>query len=227
MVDRRSTIASHLRDALRVYVLTDRSVSRSRAETDVVREAIAGGATAIQLRWKDGPLWEAVEIGRRLRDICDGENVLFVVNDRVDLALALDADGVHVGEDDLPVREVRKLVGSRMIVGYSPPTLVEAVQAERAGADYLGVGPVFGTSTKADAGRAVGTDRIRDVAASVRIPVVGIGGIGSENAGAVIAAGAAGVAVISAVVAQDDIAAASRTLRQAVDAALDEASGTT
>jgi thiamine-phosphate pyrophosphorylase len=221
----RSDLARTLADSLRLYVLTDRALARGRFEVDVARDAIAGGATAIQLRWKDGPLWEAMEIGRQLRTLCRQASVLFVVNDRVDLALALEADGVHLGEHDLPVREARRLVDDRMIIGFSPATLVEAVQAQRAGADYLGVGPIFATWTKHDAGVPVGTERIRDVTRSVGVPVVGIGGITAGNAGAVIEAGAAGVAVISAVVARDDVVAATRELRQAVDHARSTAAG--
>jgi thiamine-phosphate pyrophosphorylase len=221
----RSELTRTLVDSLRVYVLTDRALARGRIEVGVARDAISGGATAIQLRWKNGPLWEAVEIGRQLRRLCHEANVLFVVNDRVDLALALDADGVHLGEHDLPVREARRLVKDRMLIGFSPATLVEAVQARRAGADYLGVGPIFATRTKDDAGVPVGVERIRDVTRSVGLPVVGIGGITAGNAGSVIEAGAAGVAVISAVVAQDDVVAAARALRQAVDQARPTAAG--
>jgi thiamine-phosphate pyrophosphorylase len=219
MTDRRAYWLPRLSDALAVYVLSDRKLSRGRSEVDIVRAAIEGGASAIQLRWKEGPLWEAVEVARSLRDLCASRNVLFVVNDRVDLALAVDADAVHVGEDDLPVAETRRVVGDSMIVGYSPPTLVEAIQAARSGADYLGVGPVYGTTTKEDAGVAVGVDRIRDVRGSVNVPIVGIGGINASNAGAVIDAGADGVAVISSVVAQENVETAARELRRAVDGA--------
>lgn len=209
-----------LRQALRVYVLTDRGLSRGRSEAEIVRAALAGGATAIQLRWKTGPLREAVRAGRELQALCRQAGALFVVNDRVDLALALDADGVHLGVDDLPVEEARRLAGDRLVIGFSPSTLEEALDAERAGADYLGVGPVYGTATKADAGPAVGTGHVRAIARAVSIPIVGIGGITAANARAVIEAGAAGVAVISAVVAADDPRAAAAALRAVVDEAL-------
>jgi thiamine-phosphate pyrophosphorylase len=209
-----------LNDALAVYVLTDRALSKGRSEIEVVQDAIAGGATAIQLRWKEPSMRGAVEIARELKRICAEHDVLFVVNDRVDLALAVEADGVHIGEDDLPVAETRKIVGDRMIIGYSPPTIEEAVQAERDGADYLGVGPVYGTRSKDDAGAAIGTGRIAEMVERVRIPVVGIGGIDADNSGPVIEAGAVGVSVISAVVAQDDIEAATRALKSAVGAAV-------
>mgnify|MGYP000574969260 FL=1 len=209
-----------LRRALRLYVLTDRGLSRGRSEVEIVQAALAGGATAIQLRWKVGPLAEAVRAGRALRELCREAGALFVVNDRVDLALALEADGVHLGVEDLPLAEARRLAGNRLVIGFSPSTLEEALAAERAGADYLGVGPVYGTATKADAGPAVGLEHVRRIAQAVSIPVVGIGGITADNARPVIQAGAAGVAVISAVVAAEDPRAAAAALRAAVDEAL-------
>lgn len=209
-----------LRDALRVYVLTDRGLSRGRAEMDIVAHAIAGGATAIQLRWKSGSLREATDVGRKLRDMCHESDVMFVVNDRLDLALALKADAVHLGDEDLPLSEARRIAGGKLVIGYSPATLVDALQAPRLGADYLGVGPVYGTSSKSDAGAAVGVRRIEEVCRLVDIPVVGIGGIEPDNAPAVIHAGAAGVAVISSVVAADDVCAATKLLAQSVESAL-------
>ncbi len=208
-----------LRQALAVYVLTDRGLSRGRSEQEVVREAIAGGATAIQLRWKTGSLHDAMSVGRELRDMCRQTGVMFVVNDRVDLALALEADAVHLGDEDLPVPDARRIVGDAMVIGYSPATLVDAVHAPRLGADYLGVGPVYGTTTKSDAGEAVGIRRIKEVRDAVAIPVVGIGGINADNAADVIRAGAVGVAVISAVVAQEDVRDATLRLKRAVESA--------
>jgi thiamine-phosphate diphosphorylase len=203
--------------ALRLYVLTDRGLAGDTSDVDVVRSAIAGGATAVQLRWKTGPRDDALNVGREIAALCREQGVLFVVNDHFDLALALGADGLHLGDQDMPLSDARRAAESRLIVGYSPPTLVEAIQAERLGADYLGIGPIYGTTTKQDAGVAVGLKRIREVVEAVSIPVVGIGGITPENAAPVIAAGAAGVAVISAVVAAPDVEAAARALRTAVD----------
>jgi thiamine-phosphate diphosphorylase len=208
-----------LSECLRLYVLTDRGLSRGRSEREVVEAAIAGGATAIQLRWKTGSMREAVEVGRELKALCTRSDVLFVVNDRIDLALALDADCVHLGDEDLPLEDTRRIVGDRMLIGYSPPTLDEAIDAERLGADYLGVGPVYGTTSKSDAGEAIGVERIATVARAVSIPIVGIGGITAGNAAAVVKSGAAGVAVISSVVAADDVELAVRALRAAVDGA--------
>jgi thiamine-phosphate pyrophosphorylase len=213
---------ARLRETLRLYVITDRALARGRPDIEIAREAIAGGATALQLRWKAGPLSEALQVGHALRALCREAGVLFVVNDRVDLALALEADGVHVGVSDLPVPETRKLVGESMVVGFSPETLEQALAAEAAGADYLGVGPVYPTTTKPDAGPAVGLEHLAQIAGAVGIPVVGIGGITAANAAAVIRAGAVGVAVISAVVGAGDVREAARQLREVVDAALAE-----
>lgn len=217
MSDEQVNWRMRLSESLRLYVLTDRGLSHGRSEREVVAAAIAGGATAIQLRWKSGTLREAIEVGRELKAICARSNVFFVVNDRIDLALALNADCVHLGDEDLPFEDAHRIVGKRMLIGYSPPTLEEAIEAERLGADYLGVGPVYGTTSKSDAGEAIGVERIAAVARSVSIPIVGIGGITATNAAPVVQAGAAGVAVISSVVAADDVESAARELRAAVD----------
>lgn len=215
-LERSNFWRDRLRSSLLLYVLTDRQLARGRREPEVVEAAIAGGATAIQLRWKTGSMREAFEVGRNLQQICARSGVLFVVNDRVDLALALEADCVHLGDEDLPLAEARKIVGDRMLIGFSPPTIAEALEAERKGADYLGVGPVYGTSTKADAGAAVGVEWITQVSQAVSIPIVGIGGINAQNARAIVEAGAVGVAVISSIVGADDVGSATRELREAL-----------
>ena len=220
-MDQQAPKRDRLRDALRVYVLTDQILAAGREVEPIVAAAITGGATAIQFRWKLGPLPEALRAGRALRELCRDTGVLFVVNDRVDLALALGADGVHLGVEDLPVATARALIGDRMIIGYSPETPADAVSAEPSGADYLGVGPIFGTTTKADAGNAVGPGHLAEIVRAVSIPVVGIGGITADNAPAVVTAGATGVAVISAVVGARDVQAAAHALRSRVDATIE------
>jgi thiamine-phosphate pyrophosphorylase len=208
-----------MRFDLRVYVITHAGF-RGRSHEDVARAAVAGGATALQLRDKESAGRALVATARRLVALANPAGVPVVVNDRVDVALAAGADGVHVGEDDLPVADARRLVGPERIVGASAGTVEEARRAEQEGADYLGVGPVFPTATKADAGEAIGLDGLRKIVAAVRVPVVGIGGITVENAAQVVLAGAAGVAVVSAVAGADDMVEATRRLRQAVDLAL-------
>ncbi len=204
---------------LGLYLVTDERLSRGRPTTEIVRAAIRGGVDAVQLRGKELPIREQLAIGRALRMITSEAGVLFIVNDRVDLALALDADGVHVGQDDLPADVVRRLVGPGQIVGVSAATIAEARAARDDGADYIGVGPIWGTATKADAGAAVGPGLITTLKGAVELPMVGIGGIGAGNAAQVIAAGGDGVAVVSAIVSADDPEAAARDLKARIVAA--------
>ncbi len=204
---------------LGVYLVTDERLSKGRATAEIVRAAIRGGVDAVQLRGKDLPIREQLAIGRALRTITREAGVLFIVNDRLDLALALDADGVHVGQDDLPADVVRRLVGPEWIVGVSAATLAEARAARDDGADYIGVGPIWGTATKLDAGVAVGPGLIATLKAAVELPMVGIGGIGAGNAAQVIAAGGDGVAVVSAIMSADDPEAAARDLKARIVAA--------
>lgn len=198
---------------LRLYLVTDEHLSRGRSTVEIVRAAIRGGVDVVQLRGKDLPIREQMAIGRALRAITREAGVLFIVNDRADLALALDADGIHVGQDDLPAELVRQIVGPDRIVGVSAATIAEAQAARAAGADYLGVGPIWGTATKRDAGEAVGPELITTLKRAVTLPMVGIGGIAAKNAAAVIAAGGDGVAVVSAIVAARDPEAAARDLK--------------
>lgn len=204
---------------LRVYVITHAGF-RGRSHEEVARAALAGGATLLQLRDKQASARSLVETARRLVALARPEGIPVVVNDRVDVALAAGADGVHVGEEDLAVADARRILGPHGVVGASAGTVEEAVRAEREGADYVGVGPVFPTGTKPDAGAAIGLEGLSRIAGAVRIPVVGIGGITPDNAAEVVRAGAAGVAVISAVADAEDMVEATRRLRQAVDAAL-------
>lgn len=202
------------RDLL-LYAVTDRHWLGGRRLADVVRESLEGGVTFLQLREKalDGGafLREAVEI----RALCKEFGVPFVVNDDVDVALAADADGVHVGQDDMEAGDVRAKVGPGKIVGVSAQTVEQAVRAERRGADYLGVGAVFPTGSKADAVE-VSRETLEAICAAVSIPVVAIGGITRENAATLAGTGICGVAVISAIYAQKDIRKATAELKDAV-----------
>lgn len=202
-----------------LYVITDAKLSRGRSHLEVIRAAIAGGATVVQYREKTATTRQMIEEARALRELTRQAGIPFIVNDRVDIALAVDADGVHVGQDDMPALLARKLMGPGKIVGVSVDNLEQALQAERDGADYVGAGPIFATATKPDAAPPIGLEGLAEICRGVSIPVVAIGGINAENAGAVIAAGAAGVAVVSAVVAAPDVEAAARRLREAIDGA--------
>jgi thiamine-phosphate pyrophosphorylase len=202
---------------LSLIVITDPSCGDGRSIVNVVRAALRGGAPSIQLRGKEQAAREQVELARALLAETRAAGALLWVNDRLDVALAAGADGVHLGQDDLPVEAARRIVPPGFLVGISAETPELARAAERGGADYVGTGPVFETGSKADAGAAIGFARIADVAAAVRIPVVGIGGIDAANAGDVVRAGAAGVAVISAVMRAADPEAATRALLRAAD----------
>jgi len=208
-----------LAPGLALHVLTDREWSRGRDTLSVARAAIEGGATVIQLRDKAAGTRALVEEGLALRELTREQGALLIVNDRVDVALAIDADGAHVGQDDLPAALARALLGPERILGVSAGNLAEAEAAVAAGADYLGVGPIYATRGKADAGPPTGAALLRELAARYPVPLVAIGGITAGNAGEAIRAGASGVAVITAVVAADDIAAAARRVRDVVRAA--------
>jgi len=198
-----------------LYVILDRAAARGRDLTDLLESTIAGGCHMVQLRekeWPSGRLWPLAE---RLRARCRAAGVTFIVNDRVDLALALDADGVHLGQDDLPPRVARPLLRRGMILGLSTHSLEQARAAQAAGADYVAVGSMFPTATKPDF-QLVGPELIRKLRGEIRGPLIGIGGITPDTVADVIRAGADGVAVISAVCAADDPAAATRGFLDAI-----------
>ncbi len=201
-----------------VYVITDRRTAGDRSLLDIVQAAIRGGATVVQLREKEASTRAMIELGQALLEITRAAGIPLIVNDRVDVALAIGAEGVHVGQDDMPAAMARRLIGPDRILGVSARTVEEAIQAQRDGADYLGAGDVFGTPTKPDAGAPIGVEGLARIARAVSIPVVAIGGVTPRNASAAIEAGAVGVAVISAVVGAPDPEAAARRLREVVEA---------
>ncbi len=197
-----------------LYVLTDYSLSRGRSNMEVVKEAIAGGADAIQLRDKGYTAKRLLQEALTLRDITREGGVPFIVNDRVDVALVVDADGVHIGQDDVPISWARRLLGKDKIIGMSTHSVEEAVQAEKDGADYVSIGSAFPTTTKSDARPLAGLEIITDIKKNVNVPVVAIGGIKAENAAQVGQAGADCIAVISAVVSAINIKEATAELRE-------------
>lgn len=205
-------MSADLRDRLRLIVVTDPDCGPGRGVVEVVRAALRGGAPAVQLRMKDVSAREMAHVARALLALTRAAGALLFVNDRVDVALAVGADGAHVGQDDVPAAAVRAMSPPGFLVGVSAESVELARRAEEDGADYAGVGPVYATGSKADAGDAVGVERIAEVAAAVRIPVVGIGGITAGNAPPVIRAGAAGIAVIGAVMRAEDPESAVRAL---------------
>ncbi|MFQ3284106.1 MAG: thiamine-phosphate pyrophosphorylase [Natronomonas sp.] len=204
-----------------VYLVTDAGLSAGRSTPEVVAAAIDGGVDVVQLREKGTSAKERYQLGLELREETRAAGVPLIVNDRLDIAAAIDADGVHLGDDDLPVSVAREQLGKDAMVGRSVSTPAAAREAEAAGADYLGVGAIFGTNSKETTPEQsnVGLERIRAVREAVDIPFVGIGGVTPENAESVAAAGADGVAVISAITAADDPEAATRRLADAVQGA--------
>ena len=204
---------------LGLYLVTDRASLGGRDLFDVAGRAAAGGARLVQLREKHAPTREFVELARGLAAVLRPLGARLVVNDRVDVALAANADGVHVGQDDMHSADVRALLGPDKIVGLSVTGEDEVRAARGLPVEYLGAGPVFATTTKADAGAPQGLAGLARMAALAEVPVVGIGAITAANAAAVLAAGAAGLAVVSAICAAPDPLAAARELRAIVDAA--------
>lgn len=182
-----------------------------------VSAAIAGGVTMVQLRAKSHTDREHFALAISLRHLCASENVTFLINDRLDIALASGADGVHLGVDDLPIGPVRDLAGPNFIVGFSPDTDDQIESAMADGYDYLGIGPVFGTATKGDAGAALGIAEFTRRCTLSPVPVAGIGGIDLWNAADVIHAGAHGVAVVSAILRQPDPETAARAIRHKIE----------
>jgi thiamine-phosphate pyrophosphorylase len=201
-----------------LYVILDRAAARGRDLVDILDGTIAGGCRMVQLREKEWPSGRLLPLAERLQTRCRDAGVTFVVNDRVDLALALGADGVHLGQDDLPPRLARPLLPPGMLLGLSTHSVEQARAAQAAGADYVAVGAMFPTTTKPDF-ELVGPDLVRKLRGEIRAPLVGIGGITPDNVGEVIRAGAAGVAVISAVCAAADPAHATRRFLDAIRAA--------
>jgi thiamine-phosphate pyrophosphorylase len=205
----------------RTYLVTQGNLHERGTEATVAA-AIEGGVDVVQLREKHATARERYELGLKLRDLTREADVPLVVNDRIDLTAAIDADGVHLGDDDLPVSVARERLGPDAIVGRSVSTPEAAREAEQAGADYLGVGAIYRTTTKdtRESESEIGLDAVRAVREATDLPFVGIGGITVKNAGEVVTAGADGVAVVSAIAAAaDDPEAAARELREAVASA--------
>ena len=199
-----------------LYLVLDTSLLGERAPVDAARQAIEGGARVVQLRDKSGVKARTLSLAVQLAEVCALSGALFVVNDHLDVALASNADGLHVGQGDLPVDSARRLLPQGKILGCSAATLDEAVRAEQQGADYVAVGRMYPTSSKQDT-RPAGPDTLRQVKHAVSIPVVAIGGINEHNVLQVVDAGADAIAVISAVLGAADIRQASRSLAAAME----------
>ena len=206
---------------LLLYAVTDRAWLGGRTLAEQVEEALRGGATFVQLREKELAGEALLAEAREIQALCRRYRVPFVIDDDVALARQIDADGVHVGQSDMEAQKARALLGEDKILGVSAQTVEQAVLAEQNGADYLGVGAVFSTSTKRDAA-PVSRETLREICAAVAIPVCAIGGITLENAPALAGTGIAGLAVVSALFAAPDVAAAARALRCAAEKIVNE-----
>ena len=200
---------------LLLYAETDRHWLNGRTLQEVVRESLDGGVTMLQLREKTLEEGAFLEEARALQALCRERHVPFIVNDNVDIARAMGADGVHVGQSDMEALDVRAKLGPDKIIGVSAQTVEQALAAEARGADYLGVGAVFHTGTKADA-TDVSYETLKEICRAVKIPVIAIGGITRDNVGELAGSGICGVAVVSAIFAQPDIERATRELGAAV-----------
>lgn len=195
-----------------LYAVTDRSWLGGETLAEQVEKALIGGATFVQLREKSLNRDEFIREAFEIRELCAKYKVPFVINDEVEIAKLVDADGVHVGQSDMAAADVRSFLGKNKIIGVSASTAEEAVLAEKMGADYIGTGAVFPTNSKCDAG-VCGVDKLKEVCSAVSIPVVAIGGINEENILQLSDTGVDGVAVISAIFAQPDITSAARRLK--------------
>ncbi|MDE6189691.1 MAG: thiamine phosphate synthase [Clostridia bacterium] len=182
---------------------------------ECVEKALKGGVGLVQLREKDCSSKEFYNIALSVKRVTDSYGVPLIINDRVDIALAVGAAGVHVGQSDIPCERVREIVGDDMIIGVSAATVDEAIKAERDGADYIGVGAMYSTSTKSNT-RSVSIERLKEIRKAVRIPIVAIGGINKQRVGDFKGTDIDGIAVVSAIVAQDDVESAARELKNAV-----------
>lgn len=196
----------------RLYLVSDRDVLEGRDFIKSLEEAILGGVTAIQLREKNATSLEFYNLAVKVKELTTKYNIPLIINDRVDIALAVDAEGVHVGQSDLPAHIVRSILGEDKIIGVSTATLEEAQKAVEDGADYIGVGALFPTDTKTDA-RSVTLDQLKNIKENVNIPVVGIGGINEGNIEAVMATGIDGVAIVSAILGKENIKEAAQGLK--------------
>ena len=196
-----------------LYLVTDRTFLRGRKLSEVVEEAILGGVTIVQVREKELSTKQFYKIALEVKEVTDKYKIPLIINDRIDIALAVDADGVHLGQDDMPLKIARKIIGENKIIGISAGNVEEAKEAEKDGADYIGIGAVFFTGTKKDIDKPIGLEGLKTIVHSVNIPSVAIGGVNKNNAEEVIKTGANGISVISAILNNDDVKKAAKELK--------------
>lgn len=195
----------------KLYLVTDRTNKTDEEFLNIIEEAIKGGVTVVQIREKDADTLEFYNISNKVKEICSKYNVPLIINDRIDIALAIDADGVHIGQSDMPIKIARKLIGNDKILGISAHNIQEAKEAEENGADYLGVGAIFSTSTKKDA-NDVSIDTLKEISSNVDIPTVAIGGINLDNVEKLKDTNISGISVVSAIMNAENPKIASEKL---------------
>lgn len=200
-----------------LYIITDQRISHGKTHFEVAEAVLAGGATVLQFRDKEMDETEAIAVCRNINKLTKKKGIPFIINDRIEVAKVIGADGVHLGQKDAPFDFARKILGKDKIIGISVETVEQAIRATEGGADYLGVGPIYSTATKVDAGEPLGLARIREIKKAVNLPVVAIGGINENNLEEVLKVGADGVAIISAVVGAPDITQACRKLKNKIE----------
>jgi thiamine-phosphate pyrophosphorylase len=199
-----------------LYLVTDRRLARGRSTLDIVRAAVAGGVTCVQLREKTCPTREFIDEALCLKEFLAARGIPLIINDRLDVALAVGAQGVHLGQNDMPLAAARRIAGEALFIGISVESVGDALAAETGGADYLGVSPIFATPTKTDTAPAIGLAGLAAIRRAVDLPLVGIGGLNPQNAAEVIRHGADGVAVVSAIVSADRPEQAARELLEVI-----------
>jgi thiamine-phosphate pyrophosphorylase len=208
-----------MKDLLKLYLVTDRSLSLGRSLEEVVAEAVAGGVTIVQLREKDAPTGEFVDLAKRLMKLLKPLGIPLIINDRVDVALAADADGVHIGQSDMAYEDVRRLVGPDKIVGLSVENMDDLMRANELDVDYVGISPVYGTPTKTDTAEPFGLEGLKEAVRLSAHPTVAIGGMNASTAADVMAVGTDGIAVVSAISSAENIREATKELRTIVEGA--------
>jgi thiamine-phosphate pyrophosphorylase len=200
-----------------LYLVTDRVLAKGRPVEFIVEQAVKGGVTMVQLREKDCPTLDFVNLAILLKNLLVSYHIPLIINDRLDIALASDADGLHIGQQDMPYPIARRILGKDRIIGVSVENVDQAKEAEKSDMDYIGLSPIFLTGTKPELANALGLEGIRKIASFSKHCMVAIGGINAENAAEVLKAGATGLAVVSAIVSADDPKKAAREIRQEID----------
>lgn len=206
-----------MKDYLKLYLVTDRELSLGRSLEEVVSEAVKGGVTVVQLREKDASTGEFIELARRLMTLLKPLDIPLIINDRVDVALAVDADGVHIGQSDMSYEDARRLLGPDKIIGLSVENFKDVEAANALDVDYIGISPVYGTPTKTDTAEPFGLEGLRKAVQMSVHPTVAIGGMNASTIAEVMAAGTDGVAVVSAICSAENIRKATSDLRAIVE----------